>query len=157
MRILIVFDSFFGNTEQIAYAINNSLAAKFIVEICRVNEFKIEYLNGLQLLIVGSPTRGFKPSTAIKDFFAKIPANGLKGIKVAAFDTRISPEDANSRVYNLLSNTFGYAAESMAKMLVKKGGEMIIAPGGFIVKDTEGPLKEGELTRAADWLKVAVS
>jgi flavodoxin len=157
MKVLIVFDSFFGNTEQIAHAISNSFAANYIVEACRVSEFELEHLNGLQLLIVGSPTRGFKFSTATKDFFAKIPANGLKGIKVAAFDTRISPMDANSRVYNLLSKTFGYAAEPIAKMLVKKGGEMIIPPAGFIVKDTEGPLKEGELERAASWLKVADS
>lgn len=31
-----------------------------------------------------------------------------------------------------------------------------ISPEGFFVKESEGPLKEGELERAADWIKIAI-
>jgi hypothetical protein len=48
---------------------------------------------------------------------------------------------------------FGYAAKPIADRLKKKGGELTIPPEGFLVKGTEGPLKEGELERAADWAK----
>jgi len=61
MKTLIVYDSFFGNTEKIAQAIGNSLSAKENIETLRVSEVKPEQLIGLELLIVGSPTRVFKP------------------------------------------------------------------------------------------------
>jgi len=46
---------------------------------------------------------------------------------------------------------FGYAAKPIAGMLKKKGGSLVQQPEGFYVKDSEGPLKDGELERAARW------
>jgi len=154
MKVLIVYDSIFGNTEKIALAISNSLGSKENVETFRVSAIKSEQLVELSLLIVGSPTRAFRPTKAITNFLKKISSNGLKGVKVAAFDTRISPADVNSRFLNILVKLFGYAAKPIADKLEKKGGELIISPEGFFVKGTEGPLKDGELERAADWVKL---
>jgi len=154
MKVLIIYDSVFGNTEKIAQAIGNSLDSKENVETLRVSDVKPEQLIGLELLIVGSPTRVFKPIKAIMNFLNKIPLNVLKGVKVAAFDTRISTADVNSRLLNILVKLFGYAAKPIAYKLEKKGGSLIIPPEGFFVKDSEGPLKDGELERAADWAKL---
>lgn len=154
MKVLIVYDSIFGNTEKIALAISNSLSSKENVEIFRVSNVKLEQLIGLDLLIVGSPTRAFRPTKAITNFLKRIPSNGLKGVKVAAFDTRISPTNVNSRFLNILVKLFGYAAKPIANKLEKKGGELIILPEGFFVKDSEGPLKDGEIGRAVDWAKL---
>jgi flavodoxin len=156
MNTLIIYDSFFGNTEKIAQAIGNSLGSKENVETLRVSEVKPEQLIGLELLIVGSPTRAFRPTKAIMGFLNKIPLNGLKGIKVAAFDTRISTVDVNSRFLNVLVKLFGYAAKPIAYKLEKKGGSLVIPPEGFLVKASEGPLKDGELERAADWAKLII-
>jgi len=52
---------------------------------------------------------------------------------------------------------FGYAAAPIAKRLKSKGGELVLAPEGFVVKDTEGPLKEGELDRAAAWARQLIA
>ena len=156
MKVLVIYDSVFGNTEQIALAISNSLGSKENVETFRVSDIKPEKLIGLDLLIVGSPTRAFKPTKAITNFLKKIPSKGLKGVKVAAFDTRISTTDVNSRLLNLLMKVFGYAAKPIADKLEKKGGNLIIPPEGFFVKGSEGPLKDGELERAADWAKLAI-
>jgi len=38
---------------------------------------KPEELTGLELLIVGSPTRGFRPTPAIAEFLKSIPADCL--------------------------------------------------------------------------------
>jgi len=154
MKVLIVYDSVFGNTEKIAQEIVNSLGSKENVETLRVSDVKPEQLIGLELLIVGSPTRVFKPTKAIMNFLNKIPLNALKGVKVAAFDTRIFTADVNSRFLNILVKLFGYAAKPIAYKLEKKGGSLIIPPEGFFVKDSEGPLKDGERERAADWAKL---
>lgn len=48
---------------------------------------------------------------------------------------------------------FGYAAEPIARQLMKKGGTLALPPEGFYVKASEGPLKDGELDRAAAWAR----
>jgi len=115
---------------------------------------KPKQLIGLDLIIVGSPTRVFKPTKAIMYFLNKIPLNGLKGVKVAVFDARISTADVNSRFLNILVKLFGYASKPIAYKLEKKGGTLIISPEGFFVKESEGPLKDGDLERAVDWTKL---
>ena len=153
MKALIIYDSGFGNTGQIARAIGAALGSQEDVEILRVSDVKPEQLTGLKLLVVGSPTRGFRPTAAINNLLGKIPVNGLKSVKVAAFDTRISMDDVQSSILRILVRLFGYAAEPISNKLKKKGGELAIPPEGFFVKGAEGPLNEGELERAADWAR----
>ena len=157
MKVLIIYDSFFGNTEQIAQAMGHALGSQEDVEVLRVGNVKPEQLTGLKLLIVGSPTHGFRATPAINNLLGRIPMNGLRGVKVAAFDTRLSMNDIDPPIVRFIGRfvvkLFGYAAKPIADRLKKKGGELTIPPEGFYVKGTEGPLKEGELERAADWAK----
>jgi flavodoxin len=147
MKTLIVYDSIFGNTEQIAQAIGNALGSQQDVEILRVSNVKPEQLMELELLIVGSPTYAGRPTPPIQDFLNKASESNINGVNVAAFDTRVSAKFAR---------IFGYAAEKIAVNLKRKGGTLIAAPEGFIVNDKEGPLKEGELERAASWTKAII-
>jgi len=156
MKVLIVYDSVFGNTEQIAQAISDSLGSKENVETLRVNDVKIEKITGLDLLIVGSPTRGFRPTKAITNFLKRIYTNDLNGVRVAAFDTRFLLSSIDSSVLRFIVKTGGYAAKSIANRLKKKGGDLIMPHEGFLVTGEEGPLKDGELERAADWAKIAI-
>jgi flavodoxin len=156
MKILIVYDSFFGNTEKIAGAMGDSLSCKADVQVTRVSSLKPGQMGDADVLIVGSPTRGFRPTKAISGLLNSLSATALQGKGVAAFDTRISPVDTNSRLLNVLVKIFGYAAEPIAAKMVKKGGNRLIQPEGFYVKGSEGPLKEGELERASEWAKLAV-
>jgi flavodoxin len=153
MKAMVIYDSYFGNTEKVARAIGEALGPGENVQSLKVSDVKPEQLEGIELLIVGSPTRAFRATAAINGFLKKIPAGGLRGVQVAGFDTRISTEDIKSRMLLFLVKIFGYAAEPISKKLQKKGGEAAAAPEGFIVKDTEGPLKDGELERAAAWAK----
>lgn len=156
MKTLIVYDSVFGNTEQIAQAIGRGLGAPESVQMLRVGSVTPDKLQGVELLLVGSPTRGFRPTQPITKFLNGLPAAGLQGIKVAAFDTRISVQDVNNRLLDFLVPLFGYAAEPIGKKLAQKGGTPAAASEGFIVKGSEGPLKEGELERAASWAAAIV-
>lgn len=155
LKALIIYDSFFGNTEQIAQAIGHALGSSDEIQTLRVGVVNPEKLTGVDLLIVGSPTRGFRPSPAISDFLKGIPKNGLTGSRVASFDTRFTEQEikASAKILPFLVNIFGYAAKPIADGLIKKGGELIAPPEGFYVKGTEGPLLEGELIRAEEWAK----
>lgn len=153
MKALVAYDSVFGNTEQVAHAIGAALGSPDEVETKRVTDVKPEQLTGLDVLVVGSPTRGFQPTPATKKLLKAIPDGELEGVKVAAFDTRFSVEDVDSAILNILVRLFGYAADPIADRLRKKGGDQAVPPEGFIVEGTEGPLRDGELERAANWTK----
>jgi flavodoxin len=159
MKAMVIYDSVFGNTAQVAQAIGNGLSnapgAPGDVELRQIGDVKPDQLVGLDVLFVGSPTRGFRPTPATGDFLKSIPKNALKGVKVAAFDTRFTEEEINSQGFLLskLVNVFGYAAKPISDRLEKKGGELVVPPEGFYVDGTEGPLTEGEFERAADWAR----
>jgi hypothetical protein len=89
----------------------------------------------------------------VQAFINSISRDGLKGISAAAFDTRI-PADESGKALRLLMKVGGYAAPRIAGALKKKGGNLVAPPGGFLVKDKEGPLLKGEVERAASWVKV---
>jgi flavodoxin len=150
---LVIYDSYFGNTEQVAQAISQVLGSAGEIQTLRVGMLQPDQLKGLQLLVVGSPTRGFKPTEAISDLLKGLPKNHLKGTKVAAFDTRFTEEEIKSSAKFLpfMVKIFGYAAKPIADRLQEKGGELVEPPEGFYVRGTEGPLLEGELSRAAEW------
>jgi flavodoxin len=158
MKAMVVYDSAYGNTEKVAQAIGQALGPVEEVQVVRVGETSPEQLAGLTLLVAGSPTQKFSPLGTITSFLKSIPNNGLRGVKVAAFDTRF-PQSKIEEVGILafFVRIFGYAAEPIAKRLQKKGGQLAVPPEGFYVSDTEGPLVEGQLERAADWARQIVA
>jgi hypothetical protein len=48
----------------------------------------------------------------------------------------------------------GSAAKVMAAKLREKGVSLLVPPVSFFVKGTEGPLRDGELDRAAVWARM---
>lgn len=154
MKALVIYDSVFGNTGKIAHAIGEGLVPQEDVAVVRAGNLAPEQLEGLTLLIVGSPTRKFRPTGAILRLLKSISRNGLSGVTVAAFDTRIHASEIEKiRVLALLVKWFGYAAKPIADRLEKLGGRLATAPEGFYVGGTEGPLLESELERAKDWAR----
>jgi flavodoxin I len=157
MKALVVYDSVFGNTEKIAQAIGAALTERVgplaEIKVQRVGSVTPEQLAGVELLFVGSPTRAFQPTPATKAFLASIPGRGLKGVRAAAFDTRADLKKVNSVFLNFMVKVFGYAAPIIDQGLRRKGASPAASPEGFLVVDTEGPLAEGELERAASWAR----
>jgi len=145
MKTLIVYDSVHGNTEKIARAIGDTITGD--VEVHHAGEVNISELDTFDLIIVGSPTHGGRPTPAIRGFLNEVPAPALKDTNVAAFDTRLPAKWVR---------IFGYAAGKIGDSLKRKGGNLVVPPEPFFVEGTEGPLKEGELQRAAGWAEEIV-
>jgi len=151
MKTLIICDSVFGNTMQIAQSMSSANSSENIIVCLNVKDVKADDLKNIDLLIVGSPTRQFRATPAIISFIASISDKTLKGANVAGFDTRITLNVINSRVLRFVVDKGGYAAKTITEKLVKKGGKLIAPPEGFFVSGEEGPLAEGEIKRAAAW------
>ncbi len=157
MKALVIYDSVFGNTEKVALAIGATIGGEHNASTLPVGQVSLEQVSGLELLVVGSPTRGFRPTEAVSKFLNELPKNHLAGVQVASFDTRIALETIDSSVFRFIVDKGGYAASTIAKLLEKKGGKLLAPPEGFIVMGEQGPLKEGELERATEWAKHLIS
>ncbi len=145
MNTLVVYDSQYGNTERIAQAIASTLRAFGQVQAVRVDPAHPIEFQGVDLLILGSPTQGFRPTPAIQSFLEKVSPASLSGLAVACFDTRFRGR--------LWKNS---AAPRMARQLRTMGVEPIVPPESFFVKTMkkEGPLLAGEVERAATWARM---
>lgn len=139
MKAIVVYDSKYGNTEKIAREIGESIGA----QVRLAGETQPADLNEFDLLIIGSPTHGGFPSEGIHNLLKTM--SSLEGLNTAAFDTRTK------------TTIFGYAAPKIAKSLKKKGANLLLPPEGFFVLGTEGPLMDGELERATEWVKRVVN
>jgi flavodoxin len=153
MKALVVYDSAYGNTAQIAQVIGETLGTQGEVAVCRVDAVEPNQLAETDILVVGSPTQGFRPTAAMTNFLKGVAAQSLQGVQVVAFDTRISTSDIKSPLFRLIIDWGGYAAKRIAQQLERSGGELIMPPEGFFVEGKEGPLKAGESERAAEWAK----
>jgi flavodoxin len=148
MRAVVIYDSVSGNTEQIARVVASAMPDA--AHLSRADAVDLSRLGDIDLLIVGSPTQGGRATATIQKFLKLIPDGSLKAVKVAAFDTRISSDALPLR---LLMRVIGFAASKIAKGLQAKGGSLVVAPEGFVVTGTKGPLKDGEIARATAWAK----
>jgi flavodoxin I len=141
MKALVIYDSQYGNTEQIAKAIAEALGAE--AKVVKVGQTKAADIANYSYIIIGSPTQGGRPTPAIKIFLDNLTADVLAGKRLATFDTRLKG----------WSKIFGYAAPRIEAVIREKRGNTTAQPQGFFVKGTKGPLVDGELERAATWAK----
>jgi flavodoxin I len=145
MNTLIIYDSQYGNTKQIAQAIADTLRAFGQAQAVRADPDRSFKFQGMDLLILGSPTQGFRPTPAMQSLLGNVSYQSLSCLAVACFDTRFSGFLWKSS-----------AAPRMARQLRTIGVEPIVPPESFFVKamKKEGPLLAGEVERAATWARM---
>ena len=148
MRALVIYDSGFGNTAKIARVIGETLDARLV----KARDVMPSDLEQCDLVIVGSPTQGGRPTSEAMEFVDLLPEGALQNKNTAAFDTRLEASKQSWWLRRLIG-LIGYAAPKIARSLKAKGGRVLGVPAGFIVDGEDGPLHEGELQRAADWAR----
>lgn len=138
MKTHIVYDSAYGNTKSVAEAIADKLQ-QLHASAVPVPEFDTRNLAAGDLLVVGSPINGWRPTARVTALLAQLGSGRLHDINAAAFDTRI-------RFF-----IHGDAAKKMTRLLKEGGARIIADPAMFYVRGTEGPLRNGELEKAGAW------
>ncbi len=163
MRALVVYESMFGNTRDIALAIAEGIAARLPVETVEVASVPTVIPDDVGLLVVGGPTHAHgmsKPESradSAKRAGDRLVSRGA-GIRewldavrgganhsAAAFDTRIKGPGM----------LWGSAAKAADKAMRDRGFGIVAAPESFLVGGPTGPLfdrlVEGEVERARAW------
>ncbi len=145
MKTLVVYDSQYGNTERIAQAIADTMRAFGQAQAVHVDPARPIELQGVDLIILGCPTQGFRPTPVMQSFLGNVSSQSLRGLAIACFDTRFRGR--------LWKNS---AAPRMARQLLTIGVEPLVPPESFFVKamKKEGPLLAGEVERAATWARM---
>ena len=87
MKVLVIYDTNFGNTKRIAETISKGLGKDS--RVMPVSDFSKKELEGTGLLVVGGPVNAWRPTEKINKFLAGFGEGQLEGIKAAAFDTRM--------------------------------------------------------------------
>jgi flavodoxin len=143
MNVTVVYESRYGNTARIARAIAGALEGTEPVRVVEASEPTAFNVRPGDLLFVGGPTEGHGVSPTLRCRLDEVPAEKLKNVAVAAFDTRL----------NWPAFLAGSAAHGIARILQQKGGHLVLPPESFLVTGMkeEVHLVEGEIDRAGTW------
>ena len=171
MRIVIVYESLFGNTHEVAEAIQDGIRSAMPhaqVSCLLAAEAQQDAALGADLLIVGGPTHAHGMTSAVTRAMGlraeqRVPAmvpghpvapgaagpgvrEWLHGLPRAGIGSLGAAFDTRGEV-----RMAGGAANGIARRLRHRGYELVTPPAGFIVEDVQGPLRAGELERACAW------
>ena len=155
MRTLVVVESIWGNAEAIGRAIAAGIGGT--VDVVTAEDAPRAIPAGVDLVVVGGPAHVFSMTSVMTRESARrqgatiIPSRGIREwidglprlerrVLVATFEIRtVSPRLPGS------------AAKIAMKRLVERGLKPAAKPETFHVHDHEGPVVDGELTRATEW------
>ncbi len=164
MRALVVYESMFGNTRDVARAVADGVASRMPVELVEVGTAPTTIPADVGLLLVGSPTHGHglpNPKTradaagragdqlvsrgiGMSEWVKSVRPVG-EPIASAAFDTRIKGPEL----------IWGSAARAATKRLRARRFQVVAEPKSFLVGGPTGPmfdrLATGERERATAW------
>jgi flavodoxin len=157
MNCLIVYDTVYGNTEQVACAIAAAFTPAHSVRFIKADQIARLDAASVDLLIVGGPTHRHRISSQLTAVLTATPRGALKGVKAASFDTR----------YRMAAWLSGSAASGIARRLRRLGGSLVAPPESFFIERDVPPqgekrrhnlerLEVGEVERATRWaIKIA--
>jgi hypothetical protein len=156
MTTLVVHESHWGNTRQVAQAVAAALPGE--VTCVDVRRAPVELPADVDLLVVGGPTHAFSMTRAstrhdardkgaeeghedrgIREWLGALTPDDHRA--VAVFDTRV----AKAR------RLPGSAARAAARVVRHRRLGRLVAQESFYVDDLAGPLLDGELDRARAW------
>jgi menaquinone-dependent protoporphyrinogen IX oxidase len=145
MKGIVVFDTSYGNTKQIAETIAETLKESGIaVGTFYVKDVKKLSAKDYDFLVIGSPTKFGTMSFTLKRFLGKVKTKEWMNKPFVAFDTQ-NPENIERKE--------GSAAEKIAEKLKEKQMNQLLPVLKAVVLGWKGPLQEGETERAKEYAR----
>ncbi len=140
VKTIIVYDSWFGNTQAVAEAIGKGIneIEKTAVVIKKIKDVDPIEVLAYDVLLIGSPNHMGGPTRSVRKFIDKLGLLELDEKKVAVFDTYVRK---NVHV--------GKTVRKMEKIIKEKisGLKLIVGGLSILVKGVRGPVMSGELSK----------
>jgi menaquinone-dependent protoporphyrinogen IX oxidase len=145
MKGIVVFDTSHGNTKSIAETISETLKESGIaVDAFYVKDVKKLSAKEYDFLVLGSPTKYWTMTLAMRRFLGKVKSKEWVNKPFAAFDTE-DPENIEKKR--------GSAGEKIAEKLIEKQMKQQLSVLKAVVLGWKGPLQEGEVERTKDYAR----
>jgi flavodoxin len=143
MNALVLYDSKYGNTERIAETIALAFQEAVPTRLSAIEDVPdvAAALAEVDVLVVGGPTQMHGVSAGLRHMVESLGDESLKGIRTAAFDTRLHG----------MKVVTGSASVRLGRLLRRRGAWLVVPPASFIVEGREGPLQPGEVEHANAW------
>jgi hypothetical protein len=161
VRVLVVVESFFGNTRSVGEAVSagvrETLSDPAAVSLVDVAEAPTALGAGLEALVVGAPTHNLGMSTpetrqtATEQLGAPAVPHGIREWLTRLEAPPTPPRTALFDTRTMQPWIAGSAAAQASAVLAAKGFPSLIARESFRVQDVAGPLAPRELQRAYAW------
>lgn len=159
MRALVVYESMYGNTRDVARAIASGIEAVAGVDLYEVGAAPTEVDAAIDLVVVGGPTHAFSMSrdgtradAAKNEPDLEIVSTGI-GIREWLDRVRVlgTPRFATFDTKVIRPRLPGSASGAARKRVRHLGFELAADPESFWVEGGPGPLTAGETDRARAW------
>jgi flavorubredoxin len=142
MKILVVYDTKYGNTKLVAETILEGLKRVEGIEtaIHDIEKLKLDELPDFDVVLIGSPNHFGRPVRGINRFIDRLGELDTRGKKAAVFDT-------------YLGGDFNKAVLKMESRIKDKAPDLELISTGLSIKveGTKGPITEGELPKCRDF------
>jgi flavodoxin len=142
MKVLIVYESKYGNTKKVAELISEGIKSggEHEISIENVNDIDLSKDEIYDLILIGSPNHMGGPTKTIKKFIDKLPKSPLKGKSFAVFDTYMKKDE-------------GKAVSKMEKRINKKLPDLKKLSSGLSIKvgGMKGPIVEEDIPKCKEF------
>jgi flavodoxin len=146
-RVLILYDTQFGNTRKLALEIASRIQENegITTKVANGEGLDTEDLSRYDAVLFGGPTRAFRATRGATSAIKRAAKIGLDGKVVACFGTYIMGNQSR-------------AVKSMDKLLKKRAPSAIHISPGFSAKveGVQGPIEPRELADAGNFAKTIV-
>lgn len=155
MKVLVVYETKYGNTKKAAEAIGEGIEEKgHDVSLVKVNIANKENVKDFEVIVIGSPTYAGSHAGSIKRFIKSLAEQKLEEKQIVVFDTHIGGGGEGSG-----GGFLKKAVQKMEKQIQKEIPKLKKITNGLqvAVKGIKGPLVEGELQKCKKFGKEIAS
>lgn len=152
MKALIVVESCFGNTEQIAHAVEDGLRTRG-VGVHLVQAAEAAATPDADLVLIGSPTHSMGLPKSGTRAQARSKGGDPQDIGIAEWLDSFRPGQGQrvAAFSTVIGGFFSGSASKTIEKRLRRSAAVLVAREDFRVLDTPGPLADGELERARTW------
>lgn len=156
MKVIVVYESFWGNTAEIARAIAEGIGPD--AEAMPTSATAEALAAGVDAIVAGAPLLGFTlPTDSMRASLRTAlgdppsPADLSHPSMRAWLDVLPAGHGRSAAFETRLRLSPGSSAKKIADGLLARGYEPVAQPQRFFVTGKYGPLREGEVDRARKW------
>lgn len=141
MKIIVIYESKYGNTEIVAENIVEGIRQKGVeIVLKELQEVDLNNVLEYDAVLIGTPNHFGRPTRNINQFIDNLGKVDLKGNQIAVFDTYMGKD-------------YGKAVKKMEKRISEKAPDLKLVSSGLSIRvqGMKGPILEEEIPKCTEF------